>query len=542
MSANGDSLSFSDTEDNGPNEYLAAPSQASQDNSYVEEDFNISYPCIDGPDFTKLPMHACLYCGIHDVGGVVKCSECDRWFCNGKGKTSGAHILQHLIRSHHKEIEVHPESPIGGSSIECYHCEAKNIFVLGFIPSKDDNFIMSANGDDVSFSDTEDNGPSEYLAAPSQDSEDNSYVEEDFNIRYPCIDGPDFTKLPMHACLYCGIHDVGGVVKCSECDRWFCNGKGKTSGAHILQHLIRSRHKEIEVHPESSIGDSNIECYHCEAKNIFVLGFIPSKDDNVIVILCRNCSTNCGKSENWNNKELSSLISNRSLLPWLVKFPSRESIRNAFKISASQIRALEELWTRNPKAVFSDLNNPENMEDVEPVRQAINVEIMASTLINAGILPNQIGIITPYSGQSIYLTRQMSLSGSLNSKVYEEIEIANVDGFQGREKDIIIFSCVRGNEYNGIGFLSDPRRLNVALTRARYGLVIIGNANILSQNVLWNHLIHHCKYQGYLMEGNINTLRPCNFNLPSEKSLLGFFRKHSRFVSTALTKTLSIKL
>merc|ERR1712070_977010 len=100
--------------------------------------------------------------------------------------------------------------------------------------------------------------------------------------------------------------------------------------------------------------------------------------------------------------------------------------------------------------------------------EAANVEKLVTRFLSSGVAPEQIGVITPYEGQRAYIVAHMQRNGSLRQELYAEVEVASVDAFQGREKDFIILSCVRSNERQGIGFLSDPRRLNVALTRGRY--------------------------------------------------------------------------
>ncbi len=87
----------------------------------------------------------------------------------------------------------------------------------------------------------------------------------------------------------------------------------------------------------------------------------------------------------------------------------------------------------------------------------------------------RIGVISPYSAQVDYLQEQ--LSKNPDTKPYMKwIEVHTVDGFQGQECDIIYISLVRSNEKNEIGFLQDTRRLNVALTRAKYKLVVVGDS------------------------------------------------------------------
>lgn len=166
--------------------------------------------------------------------------------------------------------------------------------------------------------------------------------------------------------------------------------------------------------------------------------------------------------------------------------------------------------------------------------EAANVEKIATKFLKSGIKPEQIGIITPYEGQRAYLVQYMQYQGSLHGKLYQEIEVASVDAFQGREKDIIIMSCVRSNEHQGIGFLNDPRRLNVALTRAKYGIIIAGNPKVLSKQPLWNHLLSFYKEQKVLVEGPLTNLKESLIQFAKPKKLINSENPGSHFMSTSM--------
>ena len=113
--------------------------------------------------------------------------------------------------------------------------------------------------------------------------------------------------------------------------------------------------------------------------------------------------------------------------------------------------------------------------------EASNVEKIVTRFFKSGVVPSQIGIVTPYEGQRSHIVSYMHFDGSLRKDLYKDVEVANVFAFQGREKDYIILSCVRSNEHQEIGILNDPRQLNVTLTRAKYGVVILGNPKVLGK-------------------------------------------------------------
>lgn len=115
-----------------------------------------------------------------------------------------------------------------------------------------------------------------------------------------------------------------------------------------------------------------------------------------------------------------------------------------------------------------------------------------------------IGIVTPYAAQVALIKSMMAKDDLIRTLVQsppQDIEVKSVDAYQGRERDIIIFSAVRSNRRGRIGFLTDWRRMNVALTRAKNALIVIGDAASLKEgDKHWSAFVHWCESMGCFIE------------------------------------------
>lgn len=229
--------------------------------------------------------------------------------------------------------------------------------------------------------------------------------------------------------------------------------------------------------------------------------------------------------------------------PALSKFPSNffyeGSLQNGVNPDDRQMKGVDFPWPQPEKPMF--FYCCQGQEEIAGSgtsylnrTEASLVEKITTRFLKCGVRPEQIGIITPYEGQRAYLVQYMQYNGSLHAMLYQEIEVASVDAFQGREKDFIIMSCVRSNEHQGIGFLNDPRRLNVALTRARYGIIIVGNPKVLSKQPLWNHLLTFYKENKVLVEGPLNNLKESMIQFSKPRKMINSLNPGSHFMQTAV--------
>jgi superfamily I DNA and/or RNA helicase len=107
-----------------------------------------------------------------------------------------------------------------------------------------------------------------------------------------------------------------------------------------------------------------------------------------------------------------------------------------------------------------------------------------------GVAPSDVAVIAPYDAQ-VQRLRQL-----LDARVEAGLEVDTVDGFQGREKEAVIVSLVRGNDAGEVGFLEDVRRTNVAITRAREKLVVVGDSATVSRHPFYARFFEHALATG----------------------------------------------
>lgn len=844
---------------------LAAITAGISDLQFEEEDDEAVAPV------QALPSHACKYCGIHEASTVVMCNVCKKWFCNGRGSTSGSHIVNHLVRTKHREVTLHGDGPLGETVLECYSCGVRNVFVLGFIPAKADsvvvllcrqpcaaqNTLKDMNWDqdqwkplisdrcflswlvnvpsdqdqlrarqvsaaqmykleelwkeneEATFQDLErpgiDTEPSQVLLryvdgyqyqktfSPLVKLEGDydmrlkeSQTQENIDVRWDVglnkkviayfslakSDGDmklmhgDELKLSYVGEMHKPWFDVGHVIKvpdnfgeevgmelkrsqsapidctsnftvdfiwkgtsfdrmqlalekfamddnsvsnyiysrllghgrhdgsdeltfrCGTLPKHFSApnlpdlnrsqvyavkqaiqrplsliqgppGTGKTvTSATIVYQLVRmnggpilvcapsntavdqltekihrtnlkvvrvcARSREVIDSPVSFLAlhnqirnmDSNVELNKLQQlkDETGELSSVDEKRYRTLKKIAERellgaadviCCTCVGAGDPRLNRKFTSILIDESMQstepecmvpvvlgakqlilvgdhcqlgpvvmckkaakaglsqslferlvvlgirpcrlevqyrmhPELSQFPSNffyeGSLQNGV-VSEERKLKLDFPWPQPDRPMFFLVT--QGAEEIAGSgtsylnrTEAANVEKITTRFLKCGVRPEQIGIITPYEGQRAYLVQHMLYQGSLHSKLYQDIEIASVDAFQGREKDLIIMSCVRSNEHQGIGFLNDPRRLNVALTRAKYGIIIVGNPKVLSKQPLWNHLLNFYKERKVLVEGSLNNLKESQIQFVKPKKIVNTLNPGTHFMST----------
>ena len=184
----------------------------------------------------------------------------------------------------------------------------------------------------------------------------------------------------------------------------------------------------------------------------------------------------------------------------LMKFPNQEFYNNNLTSDSSvDDITINDIITSNSNEdalLFIDTSSADSkgethLKDSKSIVNKLEADIAASIAqdyLNAGLNESDIGIISPYADQVKIIQDKTS------------VEVKTVDGFQGREKEIIIISTVRSNNNGNIGFLNDLRRLNVAITRAKRKLIIIGNKETLKNNPTYARLIEFAQNENVLVK------------------------------------------
>lgn len=199
--------------------------------------------------------------------------------------------------------------------------------------------------------------------------------------------------------------------------------------------------------------------------------------------------------------------------PDISRFPSAQFYDSELQDGPDMEKLRQRIWHQSTlfgPYRFFDIQGKESSASGHSLvnHQEVNTAMAVFRRIKADFreqdFAGMIGIITPYKQQLYELKRRFQ--SEFGQKILETIEFNTTDAFQGREREIIIFSCVRASPSGGVGFLSDIRRMNVGLTRAKSSLFVLGNAQSLLRNEFWGKLVRDAKTRGVYTDGNIQAM------------------------------------
>ncbi|MCR9293353.1 MAG: AAA domain-containing protein [bacterium] len=165
---------------------------------------------------------------------------------------------------------------------------------------------------------------------------------------------------------------------------------------------------------------------------------------------------------------------------------AEHSLRDLSGFDSQQLADVPVQFWDTAGASWEEELEPDGLSKRNP-QEATWVIQQARQLLESGLPAEELAIIAPYAAQVRLIRDQLNLPG---------LEIDTVDGFQGREKEAVIVSFVRSNTQGEIGFLRDIRRTNVAWTRARRGLWLIGDSATLAAHPFYQRLVEYVEEQG----------------------------------------------
>ena len=186
---------------------------------------------------------------------------------------------------------------------------------------------------------------------------------------------------------------------------------------------------------------------------------------------------------------------NAKIMDWPSKTFYQNKLIAAPRIANKQLASLEgvkpsdltqaELILANTESSTEKKDKGKSLYNEAELAKA--VEVIEQLIIN-GVRTSDIAIISPYAIQT-------KLLKELTSQRWSQLEISTIDAYQGSEKEVIILSTVRSNKEGRLGFLKDPQRMNVAITRAKKQFILIANAETLGREKQWASFLQSFEFK-----------------------------------------------